>query len=148
MGWRRVRLIMALLVVGAGFGVAATAASAAVYEGRIKGQPNTSFDLTVQKAANGGRRVTRIDFNSIPAECENGPGPVSGYAEFFPPENRVRRDGSFEVEDDPPGPNVARVAGELQSGGKATGSYRQRIEFEGSELGVCNTGKLNWVANK
>ncbi len=132
-----------LLAAGSALVASTAAADAAVYEGHIKGAPETVFDLTVAKKA-GKRVVKRLDYDDVPFTCENGPGAHNGFNRYFSG-NRVRG-GAFDVRVADPG-FFTHLVGKLKPGGRAAGSYNQRVDF-GPPQGVCKTGTLEWVAQK
>ena len=130
----------------AGAALSASAATASVYEGHIKGVPGAGFDLRFART-NGKLFLNAIDNTDIPVSCEDGPQTITGNSQFAPtPESRVR-DGAFDIKQDSGKGDFVRVAGELKRGGKAVGIYKQRVTF-GPPHGVCQTGKLAWVAEK
>jgi hypothetical protein len=140
--------MVTLLVALAGAALFASPATAAasVYEGHIKGVPEAGFDLRFAKT-DGKLFLNAIDTTDIPVTCENGPQTITGNTQFSPtPEARVRN-RAFDVRQDSGKGDFLRVAGELKRGGRAAGIYKQRVTF-GPPLGVCRTGKLEWVAKK
>ena len=118
-------------------------ASAATYEGHIKGEPQTNFDVTITKDE-GVKRMTRVLFNDVPITCEDGPTTASLQANAFAG-NRVRH-GEFDAREDLDTTHI-RVQGELKRGGKAAGVFRYRYDAGGAS-GLCDTGGLDWVGAK
>jgi hypothetical protein len=134
------------IVAGAALFASTATAAATVYEGHIKGVPGAGFDLRFAKT-NGKLFLNAIENTDTPVTCEDGPQTITGNSQFSPtPETRVR-DGAFDIRQDSGKGDFVRVAGELKRGGKAAGIYKQRATF-GPPLGVCKTGKLEWVAKK
>jgi hypothetical protein len=142
MGWRR-RLGATGVLVGATLAIAASPASAAVYQGKIKGTPGSSFELEV-RFLGGHKKVTEIGYGGVPITCDDGPSVLTGNVVFDPPE-RVKGD-LFEARYDTTGTHI-RLAGELKPGGKAVGTFRSNVDFGGT-TGVCRTGTADWVAQK
>jgi hypothetical protein len=130
-------------VAGSALFAASAMAEAAVYEGHVKGIPGTQFDLTITKR-NGKRFVDRLEYDEVPVTCENGPDAHNGFNNYSSG-NRVRG-GAFDIRQ--PNPDFfTHLVGELKRGGRAAGTYKQRVNF-GAPEGVCRTGELEWVAEK
>jgi hypothetical protein len=119
-------------------------ASAALYEGKVKGAPGSVMDVRIVKD-DGRRFVESLDY-SVPAQCDNGLNAVAGTRNFFTG-NRVRK-GEFDVRQDLAPGEFARLTGELRRGGrKVVGTYRLVTTFP-PPTGECRTGKLEWKAEK
>jgi hypothetical protein len=143
---RLISTLIPVLVAGAALFTSAAAAAAPVYEGHIKGVPGAGFDLRFAKT-NGKLFLNAIENTNTPVTCEDGPQTITGNSQFSPsPKTRVRN-GAFDIRQDSGKGDFVRVSGELKRGGKAVGIYKQRVTF-GPPLGVCKTGKLEWVARK
>ena len=128
-------------------GSAASAHGASVYEGFFKGARESHLKLRFD--THGGKRfLDFIRYERVHARCDQGPAKhLSDKRSFGRHEVLVRR-GRFEFEEKTSQDNVFRIAGTLRnnSKGKATGTFRYRGEF--GDRGVCNTGRLDWVADK
>ena len=143
---RVISTLIPVLVAGAALFASAAAAAAPVYEGHIRGVPGAGFDLRFAKT-NGKLFLNAIQTTDTPVTCEDGPRTITAATQFPPtPESRVR-DRAFDIRQDSGKGDFVRVAGELKRGGRAVGIYRQRVTF-GPPLGVCRTGKLEWVAKR
>ena len=134
------------LAVGLAFFAATATAAPSIYEGHIKGVPEAGFDLRFAKT-NGKLFLNAIDNTDTPVTCEDGPQTITGNSQFAPTSEARVRDGAFDITQGSGNGDFVRVAGELKSGGKAAGIYKQRATF-GPPRGVCKTGKLEWVAHK
>jgi hypothetical protein len=122
-----------------------TLASATVYDGKIKGMPGSDFDVEIEKAANGTRRVDRLGFDGVTFECEDGPQPTGGSLGFSPPKPLVRQ-GAFDARIDD-GSLQVKVDGAFSRGGRLRGDFSYRYEVP-PPRGTCKTGKLEYVAKK
>ncbi len=141
--YSKVSSTLCLLLAASWLLTASVVADAAVYEGHIKGLPETRFDLTVGTKA-GKRVVKRLDYDDVPFTCENGPGAHNGFNRYSSG-NRVRR-GAFDVRTVDPG-FFTHLVGKLKRGGGAAGTYNQRVDL-GPPQSTCKTGTLAWVAQR
>jgi hypothetical protein len=138
-----ISLLRLLVIAGFALFASTAAADAAVYEGHLRGAPETQFDLTITKM-DGKRFVDRLDYDEVPVNCENGPQAHNGFNNYFSG-NRVRG-GAFDIREPNPG-FFTHLVGELKRGGRAAGTYKQRVDF-GPPEGICRTGEVEWVAQK
>lgn len=132
----------ALIPVLAGALVAAlpAAAPAAVYEGKIKGVPDSTLDFTIAKV-DGKRRVTEAEWTGVPTECGGVPQDTSG-SSGFTNDSRVVK-GRFDARLHA-GTTQNRLKGRLGKHGSASGIFRATYGM----MTVCDTGKLEWKAEK
>ena len=124
----------------------ASGAGAATYEGHFKGLPDSSLELTFA-SENGKLYLDGYDYSNVPATCDDGPETFGGLGGYNPPDGRVAH-REFKVRSSSPGsPNLFLLAGELRRG-KAVGVFRFRANDVPGHTGICDTGKVEWVAQK
>ena len=143
---RRFAVVLALAAVLVA-GSAASAHAASVYEGFFKGARESHLKLRFDTHA-GKRYLDFIRYERVHASCdETSAAHLSDKRSFRRHEVRVRH-GRFEFEKKTSQDDVFRIAGTLRnnSKGKATGTFRYKGEV--ADRGVCDTGRLDWVADK
>lgn len=136
------RGLTAIIATLAMFAIGAQA-QAALYVGKVKGDPGSEVSFKTIKQDNGNKKVTEMEFDGLDADCADGDGSLGGpiYAE----DGRIR-DNEFDVEYKDSLFNQ-RFAGELKPNDKASGIVKVRADFE-LPTGTCRTDKLEWTATK
>ena len=132
--------LTATLAVAASF---AATASAAIYSGDVKGLPDSDIYLTFTRDE-GRLYLEQVELQNYPLHCENGDSTLST-TWYVAPEGRVEHRG-FKVSR--PAPARFLVSGDLRGGGKARGVLRETRQGETQAQGTCDTGRLEWTAQK
>ena len=120
----------------------AAAAEAAVYEGKIKGEPDSTFEITVEREG-GDKKVADMAWTGAPTRCDGMPPEPTSGSSGFTSGGRIHKDGSFKASLDA---SIVqnRIKGQLKPGGKAAGTFRTTYGM----MTVCRTGNLDWVATR
>ena len=123
--------------------VVAPAAEAAVYEGKLKGAPSSTFEFKMSNE--GGTRVVRnFEVFMIPMTCDSG-NMVYGFQGNA--SANVHADRSFKIRQDFGKSTSTKIRGAFNGTfEKATGTLRSRTTHV--MFGECRSGKLGWRATR
>jgi hypothetical protein len=137
-------IALATCIIGA---VTATAALAATsdYAGPVEGGGNVQLRL---KGSDGGRRVTRFDFQHVGLSCNGHHHEATGNLSF----TKEVENGSFVIRGSNSHHGMIRVNGKLVRGGRrVTGTIRLDgpINVNGAgKLATCHSGVRHWNARR
>ncbi len=142
---------IAIAVIAAGVaalpgGVLAAGTESSVYDGTFSNIPNSEIHLTFTRE--GGRTaLTSVDWEGTPIACENG-NEILGASYPSLDGGRVRH-RSFRIRYTAPENHyVFLLQGDLAPGGHAGGKLRWKGEDVFQDSGICDTGKLPWIAER
>ena len=133
-------LLTGVAVAAGMFGIGATQAGAAEFEGGLKDEPQASLSIVVKKIE-GARYVTRIKFENVPVKCENGQSLVDGAGPAGQGSNPGLRVRQREFS----GPwRYGKIDGKFKGGGKLTGEISITVNGDQAH-GECRSGRLGYV---
>ena len=143
----------ALAVIWAtGFAVAMTAATAsaqaATYSGKVKGVPGAEITVVFKREA-GGLYLDQYSWGQVPWTCDNGMESVGLSGGYHPPDGRVS-DRRFRIRNAAPENDfVGLLSGKFnRERTRVSGELRYKGQHHDPSYGVCDTGKLEWKAEK
>jgi hypothetical protein len=142
-------LLAGALAIGAIAPIVAHATAVGDYAGGVKGEPASFLTFDVDKVK-GKRKVRRIITANIPFDCDVGtPGATQTMRVLgsYRINKRKRFRGTGEailIGADPTG----KIRGQLRKGGKAVGKIRLFGELDGVVGSDCDTGVVEWRAEK
>lgn len=127
--------------------LAPQAQAAPSYAGNFTGTSDSAFEFSLDKHS-GKLYFDQYRWGQVESQCEGGSESIGRQGGFDPPDGRLRH-RAFRIRQSAPANNyLVLIEGELRPGGIAKGVIRMKYESSQPGLGVCDTGKLEWKAQK
>lgn len=119
------------------------------YKGKVKGAAGSEITFKVDhRKGEKHVKVFRFSATNVPTKC----GSATDTTEYSLPGYfglRIKEGGKFRIKDSPSGfrdDSLFVMRGQLEGQGRASGTLRIVDDFD--FLSTCNTGKLEWSADK
>lgn len=126
----------------------AAPAGAVTYTGTVIGVPQSEITLTFTPQ-DGLQYLDQYAWGQLPWNCDNGMSEIGLSGGYDPPDGLVQR-RRFRIHRSAPENNfVGLLSGEFnKSRSRVLGELRYRAEHSDPNLGVCDTGKLEFRVRK